>query len=116
MQRKNNRDKFIKTVESARVPGMGPGRELHGTYLGLSVQLDGYWSKDYVGQKMFNTGRGLYLRGLADDVTLRHYGCVRHLAGASVTHFMSWPQQPSFSYASDSAGPVRNNHVTDERN
>ena len=26
------------------------------------------------GQEMFNTGRGPYLRGPADDVTLRHYG------------------------------------------
>ena len=30
-QQKNNRDKFIKTVESARVPGMGPGE----SYMGL---------------------------------------------------------------------------------
>ena len=37
-------------------------------------------------------------------------------AGASVMHFMSRPQQLSFAYANDGAGPVRNNHVTDERN
>ena len=30
--------------------------------------------KDYVGQKTFNKGRGPYLRGPADDVTLHHYG------------------------------------------
>ena len=30
-QQKNNKDKFIKTVESARVPGMGPGE----SYMGL---------------------------------------------------------------------------------
>ena len=38
MQQKNNKDKFIKTVESAGVPGMGPGRATQ-EYLGLSVQL-----------------------------------------------------------------------------
>ena len=37
-------------------------------------------------------------------------------AGASVTHFTSWPQQPSFAYANDGAGPMHNNHITDERN
>ena len=37
-------------------------------------------------------------------------------AGALVTHFTSRPQQPSFAYAGDGAGPVRNNHITDERN
>ena len=31
VQQKNNKDKFIKTVESAGVPRMGPGGELHGT-------------------------------------------------------------------------------------
>ena len=31
MQRKNNKDKFIKTVESARVSGMGLGE----SYMGL---------------------------------------------------------------------------------
>ena len=52
---------------------MGPGESYTGL-LGLSIQLNGYWSKDYVGQEMFNKGRGPYLRGPADDVTLRHYG------------------------------------------
>ena len=52
---------------------MGLGESYTGV-LGLSVQLDGYWSEDYVGQKTFNTGQGLYLRGPADDVTLCHYG------------------------------------------
>ena len=37
-------------------------------------------------------------------------------AGASVMRFASRPRQPSFAYANDGAGPVRNNHVTDERN
>ena len=32
------------------------------------------YSKTATGQKTLNTGRGLYLRGLADDVTLRQYG------------------------------------------
>ena len=41
-------------------------------YKGLSMQLDSYWSKDYVGQKMFTTGRGPYLRGPADDIMRRH--------------------------------------------
>ena len=46
----------------------GPGRELHGT-----IWEDPY-SKMATGQKTLNTGRGSYLRGLADDVTLHHYG------------------------------------------
>ena len=37
-------------------------------------------------------------------------------AGVSVTRFTSRPQQPSFAYTSDGAGPVRQNHVTDGRN
>ena len=37
-------------------------------------------------------------------------------AGASVTHSTSQPQQPSFAYVSDGAGPVCKDHVTDERN
>ena len=32
VQQKNNRDKFIKTVESARVPGMGPGESYTGLF------------------------------------------------------------------------------------
>ena len=52
---------------------MGLGESYTGL-LGLSLQLDGYWSRDYVGQKTFNKGRGPYLRGPADDVTLHHYG------------------------------------------
>ena len=46
----------------------GPGRELHGT-----IWEDPY-SKMATGQKTLNTGWGSYLRGPADDVTLRHYG------------------------------------------
>ena len=46
----------------------GPGRELHGTIRG-----DPY-SKMATGQKTSNTGRGPYLRGPADDVTLCQYG------------------------------------------
>ena len=30
-------------------------------------------------------------------------------AGVSVMHFMSRPQQPSFAYASDGAGPAHQN-------
>ena len=45
----------------------GPGRELHGTI------WEGPYSKTATGQKTLNTGREPYLRGLADDVTLRHY-------------------------------------------
>ena len=32
MQQKNNKDKFIKTVESARVPGMGLGESYTGLF------------------------------------------------------------------------------------
>ena len=46
----------------------GPRRELHGTIWG------GPYSKTATGQKTVNTGQGPYLRGPADDVTLRHYG------------------------------------------
>ena len=46
----------------------GPGRELHRT-----IWEDPY-SKTATGQKTLNTGRGPYLRGPADDVTLCHYG------------------------------------------
>ena len=71
MQQKNN--KFIKTVESAGVPGMDPGKSYMGLF-GTVRTADGYWSQDYVGQETFNTGQGPYLREPADDVTLRHYG------------------------------------------
>ena len=73
MQQKNNKDKFIKTVESAGVPGMGPGKSYTGLF-GTVRTANGYWSQDYVGQEMFNTGQGPYLRGPADDVMLCHYG------------------------------------------
>ena len=46
----------------------GPGRELHRTI------WEGPYSKVATGQKTLNTGRGPYLRGPADDVTLRQYG------------------------------------------
>ena len=46
----------------------GPRRELHGTI------WEGPYSKTATGQKTMNTGRGPYLRGPADDVTLCHYG------------------------------------------
>ena len=46
----------------------GPGRELHGNI------WEGPYSKMATGQKTLNTGRGLYLRGPADDVMLRQYG------------------------------------------
>ena len=73
MQRKNNRDKFIKTVESARVPGMGPGESYMGLF-GTVRTARRLLVKNYVGQKTFNKGWGPYLRGPADDITLRHYG------------------------------------------
>ena len=73
MQQKNKKDKFIKTVESVGVPGIGPGKSYTGLF-GTVHTAKGYWSQDYVGQETFNTGRELYLRGPADDVTLRHYG------------------------------------------
>ena len=50
---------------------------LEKSYTGLFGTVhtaNGYWSRDYVGQETFNTGRGPYLRGPANDVTLRHYG------------------------------------------
>ena len=46
----------------------GPGRELHGTI------WEGPYSKTATGRKTLNTGQGPYLRGPADDVTLRQYG------------------------------------------
>ena len=46
----------------------GPRRELHGSI------WEGPYSKTATGQKTLNTGWGPYLRGPADDVTLRHYG------------------------------------------
>ena len=49
-QQKNNKDKFIKTVESAGVPGMDPGKSYTGV-LGTVRKADGYWSQDYVGQE-----------------------------------------------------------------
>ena len=52
---------------------MGPGKSYMGV-LGTIRTADGYWSQDYVGQETKNTGRGPYLRGLADDIMLRHYG------------------------------------------
>ena len=73
MQQKNNKDKFIETVESARVPGMGLGRSYTGV-LGTIHTADGYWSQDYVGQETWLRDQGPYLRGPADDVTLCHYG------------------------------------------
>ena len=52
---------------------MGPGESYTGLF-GTVHTANGYWSQDYVGQETFNTGRGPYLRGPADDVMLRHYG------------------------------------------
>ena len=37
-------------------------------------------------------------------------------AGVLVMRFASWPRQPPFASASDSAGPVHYNNVTGERN
>ena len=54
--------------ESVEVPGMGLGE----SYTGLFGE--GPYSKTATGQKTLNTGRGLYLRGPAGDVTLCHYG------------------------------------------
>ena len=73
MQQKNNKDKLIKTVESVGVPRMGPGKSYTGVLETIHT-ADGYWSQDYIGQETTNTGWGPYLRGPADDVTLRHYG------------------------------------------
>ena len=47
---------------------MGPGKSYTGLF-GTIRTANGYWSRDYVGQETFNTGRGP-----ADDVTLHHYG------------------------------------------
>ena len=46
---------------------MGPGESYMGR-CGRSVQQNGYWSKDP------GYGPGPYLRRLAGDVMLRHYG------------------------------------------
>ena len=52
---------------------MGPGESYTGLFETVRT-ANGYWSRDYIGQETFNTGRRPYLRGPADDVTLRHYG------------------------------------------
>ena len=52
---------------------MGPGKSYRGV-LGTIRTAAGHWSQDYLGQETWSRDRGLYLRGLADDVTLRHYG------------------------------------------
>ena len=51
---------------------MGPAKSYTGVLRTIRT-ADGYWSQDYVGQEAWSRDRGLYLRGLADDVTLRHY-------------------------------------------
>ena len=58
-QQKNNKDKFIKTVEPAGVPRMGSGKSYTGL-LGTVCTADGYWSQDYIGQETFITGWGPY--------------------------------------------------------
>ena len=93
---------------------MGPGKSYTGV-LGTIRTADGYWSQDYMGQETWLRDWGLYLRGPADDIMLCHYGAC-DICRASVMHFASRPQQPSFTYANDGAGPVRNNHITDKRN
>ena len=52
---------------------MGLGKSYTGLF-GTVRTANGYWSRDYVGQETFNTDRGPYLRGLADDITLRNNG------------------------------------------
>ena len=52
---------------------MGPGKSYTGV-LGTIRTANGYWSQDYVGQETWLRDWGLYLRGPADDITLRHYG------------------------------------------
>ena len=47
---------------------MGPGE----SYTGLFGKVR--TARLATGQKTLNTGRGLYLRGLADDIMLHHYG------------------------------------------
>ena len=46
------------------------------------------------------------------DVTMARVTSAR----TSVTHSTSRPQQPSFAYASDGAGPVHKDRITGERN
>ena len=82
---------------------------------GTAIQLDGYWSKDCIGQKTFSTGRGPYLRGLADDITRHHYGVCdicRNFgdafyikAPATVARVREWR-----------CWPMHNDRVTDGRN
>ena len=65
---KGNKEYALFTKESVEVPGMGPGE----SYMGLFWK--GPYSKTATGQKTLNIGRGPYLRGPADDVTLCQYG------------------------------------------
>ena len=61
-------DKFIQNGRISKGSWNGPRRELHGAIWECP------YSKTATGQKTLNTGRGPYLRGLADDVMLRQYG------------------------------------------
>ena len=66
-RKRRQRVRFIYK-ESVEVPGMGPG-ESYMDYLG-EVRT----ARRLLVKKTLNTGRGLYLRGLAGDVMPRQYG------------------------------------------
>ena len=85
------------------------GRELHRTI------LEGPYSKTATGQKTLNTGRGPYLRGLPDDITLCHYGACDICQSFGDAVCVTARQQP-FASASDGARPVHYNCATGERN
>ena len=64
---KEDKEYVLFTKESVEVPGMGPGD----SYMGLFGKLRS--ARWLLVKQTLNTGWGLYLRGPADDVTLRHY-------------------------------------------
>ena len=83
---------------------MGPGESYTGLFGSVCT------ARWLLVRKTLNTGRGPYLRGPADYIMLRQYGAWTS-AGVSVMHFMSWPQQLSFTYASVGAGPAHQSHI-----
>ena len=65
---KEDKEYVLFTKESVEVPGMGPGE----SYTGLFGKV--CTARRLLVKKTLNTGWGLYLRGLADDFMLHHYG------------------------------------------
>ena len=87
----------------------GPGRELHRTI------WEGPYSKMATGQKTLNTGWGPYLRGLADDIMLRHYGVYDICQSFSDAVCITAPAT-AVCTRKQRAGPVHYNCTMGERN